>query len=166
MESLDIQPSQARREGRPEAAALCFDWQQESPLQENEMSEANHLRKHGLRQTIITATLAALLYFFLSEQVGKIVGGVACVLFVSSMLFPVVIYARIEALVGFIANRLQRGVTWLLMRMIFSLFFTPFSLLFRRGQRDKLTRWLEPESDTYWNDRTEPITPESRLRLY
>ena len=166
MESINPRPEQARRSGRPEAAALAFDWQHPVPMQEEELSEANHLRKHGLRQTIITGGLAALLYFFLSESIGTMVAGVACVLFVSSMLFPVAIYSRIEKLVGWIAMQLQRGITWLLMRLIFTLIFTPFSLLFRRGKRDKLMRWMEPEADTYWNDRTEPITPESRLRLY
>jgi hypothetical protein len=166
VESQTLHPPQVRRPGRPEAAALCFDWQSSGAVAEESGTEAMAARKRGIKQVAITASLAALLYFFFSEHVGTIVAGVAGVLLVSSMLFPLSVYAWIESTVGWIATTLQKAVTWLLMLVIFGVIFAPFGYLFRRGKHDKLKRWMEPESDSYWNDRTEQITAESRLRLY
>ena len=167
MESLSLRPEQARRAGRPEAAAVCFDWQS-APVDTgtSESSEAMSARKRGFVQTAITASLGAVLYAFVSVHAGTVVMGIACVLLTTSMVFPLSLFARIESLAGALAAGLQKGVTWLLMFLIFAFFFAPFGKLFRRGKRDKLKRWMEPEQESYWNDRSEPITAESRKRLY
>ena len=164
--TLSLRPEQSRRAGRPEAAAAIFDWKSRVTVVEEEASPATSARKRGLVQTAITGTLAALLYFFLAPRVGQIVGGVAVFLFTSSMLFPLSIYAGIEKFVAWLARWLQIGVTWVLMALIFAFVFTPIGVLFRRGKRDRLLRWLEPEKRSYWNERDEPITPESQKRLY
>lgn len=168
MKPVALRPEQIRRPGRPEAAAVCFEWQAdlEAAREEEKPSEAAAARKRGLTQVVITASLAGLLYFFLSEDAGTIVAGIACVLLVASMAFPLSVYAAIEGVVSRIALGLQRGVTWFLMGAIFFCIFFPFSMMFRKGRKDKLKRWMEPEFDSYWNDRAEPISAESRKRLY
>lgn len=168
MESTSLRPEQRRRVGRPEAAATCFDWTPQQLVEEESSgSEAMSARKRGIRQSAITATLAAGLYYFLSEDIGTIVFGVAGVLLVTSLLTPLSIYAGIERLVAWIAGRLEVGVTWLMMRLIFHLIFAPFRKLFRTGMRDPLKRFFEPELESYWNQRSpELVTAESRKRLY
>ena len=167
MGSTPLRPEQMRRVGRSEAAAVCFDWQSATDdAGEVETSEPMAARKRGLIQTTITAALGALIYTFISQHAGMIVMGIGGVLLTASILFPLSLYAKIESLVGRIAIALQRGITWLLMGLIFVSIFWPFARLFRRGHRDKLNRRIEPEWETYWNDRSDPITAESRRRLY
>lgn len=168
MQDQNLRPEQLRRVGRPEAAAVCFDWQPKPTVEpEPEGSEAMAARKRGLKQSIITATLAAALYYFLSTAVGTMVFYVACFLLASSLLTPLSIYAAVERIVAWIAHRFETGVTWLLMRLIFHLIFAPFGKLFRAGLKDPLKRYLEPDLASYWNVRSaEPVTAESRKRLY
>ncbi len=168
MESISLRPEQQRRVGRPDAAATCFDWTPKQVVEEESAgSEAMNARKRGIRQSAITATLAAGLYYFISNDIGTVVFGVAGVLLVTSLLTPLSIYAGIEHFVAWIASRLEKGVTWLLMRLIFHLLFAPFGKLFRSGMRDSLKRTIEPERESYWNQRSsEPVTAESRKRLY
>lgn len=162
-----LRPEQMRRRGRSEAAAVCFDWQSVADgAAKVETSESMPARKRGLIQTAITATLAALLYVFISPHAGMVVMGIAFLLLTASMLFPLSLYARIESMVGRLTFALQKGITWFLMGSIFVFVFWPFGRLFRRGRRDKLKRWIEPDQESYWNDRSEPISTESRRRLY
>jgi hypothetical protein len=41
---------------------------------------------------------------------------------------------------------------------LFVLFFLPFGLLARRGRRDRLGRFFDPDAPTYWK-RREPAAP-------
>ena len=168
MQHQDLRPEQQRRTGRPEAAAICFNWQPEQVVTtEPELSEAMEARKRGFKQSLITATLAAALYYFLSHGIGTMVFYVACFLLASSLLTPLSIYAGVERLVAWIAGRLEVGVTWFLMRAIFHLIFAPFRMLFRTGLKDPLKRFMEPDALSYWNLRSsEVVTAESRKRLY
>ena len=169
MDSIALRPEQIRRIGRPEAAAVCFDWESRAAVQDGaDGSPAMAARKRGVRQAAITAALAALIFFvFHWEHVGRVVFGVASVLLLTSLATPLTIYAAIERLVAWIAHRLEKGVTWLLMAVIFNLLFAPFGRLFRSGKRDSMKRWYEPEQETYWNDRApDAVTADSRRRLY
>lgn len=168
LQHQNLRPEQQGRTGRPEAAATCFNWQPEQVVApEPEVSEAMEARKRGIKQSLITATLAAGLYYFVSHEIGTMVFYVACFLLASSLLTPLSIYAGVERFVAWIAGRLEVGVTWFLMRAIFHLFFAPFRKLFRAGLKDPLKRFMEPDAPTYWNVRSsEPVTAESRKRLY
>ena len=44
-----------------------------------------------------------------------------------------------------------RFLTWILLSWIFYGFFLPFGALFRRGRRDSMKRFYEPEALSYWS---------------
>jgi len=97
-------------------------------------------------------SVATLFYFFWSETVAYIAGGIATLILLSALASPVGLYATIDR--GFLAlgSFIGRGARWVVMPAVLYLFFTPFSLLFRRGRRDSMTRFYEANAETYWSD--------------
>ena len=86
---------------------------------------------------------------------------------VSVLVSPNGLYLGIERLFDLLGRLLGRGMTWLLLVPIFFLFFLPFGALLRRGRRDRLKRWFDPEADSYWEQHEGPTagSPE-RARQY
>ena len=41
--------------------------------------------------------------------------------------------------------------TWVLLVPLYYTFFTLFRLAFRRGRRDAMQRWWDPQADSYWS---------------
>ena len=46
-------------------------------------------------------------------------------------------------------------MTWIVMVPIFYGVFLPFGLLFRRGRRDRMKRYYDPDAQSYWEERPE-----------
>jgi hypothetical protein len=64
-----------------------------------------------------------------------------------------------------LGQALGRGLTFVLMSGLFYTFFFPFGKLLRRGRRDRMKRWFEPDAATYWEARRQ-VDPGSLERQY
>ena len=153
--------------GRPEAAAVVWN-----PLGESEPGESSGLaartaRRRGAVQALVAAAAATLLFFFWSPLAARIVSTIALLLLLCSQASPLGAYARIERGFAALGRWTGEGLTVVLMTIVFYLLFLPFSVLFRRGQRDSMKRYYERERDSYWETRDSDHTASaSHTRQY
>ena len=75
---------------------------------------------------------------------------IASLIMLSALLSPTGAFLAIERMFTALGRPIGRAVTWLLLVPVFYLFFYPFGRVFRRGRRDLLQRYQDPEAVTYW----------------
>jgi len=138
--------------GRPEAASLAWNWRGNEDLAKPAEDRGNP-RLRGTLQGLVGLSIGATVFTFLSQTVGNVICAIAGVITLSALLSPRGLYFAIERVFAALGRLVGRGLTWLLMPAIFYLFFLPFSLLFRRGRRDSMTRFLDPDVTSYWSHR-------------
>ena len=152
------------KRGRAEAAASIWDWRgRESGAQPTEPVRSVLIRV--ARQALVGATAGGLIFHFVSPAVGSIVLTIAAVILTSALLSPRGLFAAIEKLFASLGVGIGRAFTWILLPAIFYLFFVPFGVLFRRGQRDSMKRFYEPDADSYWSPRDD-VKAASHSRQY
>jgi hypothetical protein len=143
-----------QRAGRPEAAAEIWRWRE--PHAEASPESPQRARVLGSLQALGTAALGALLFVYWSQTIGAVVLGLAAVVFASALISPTGLYLGIRRGFGALARLTGRAMTWILMVPIFYLIFLPFGMLFRRGRRDRLQRYFEPDAASYWDPHEGP----------
>ena len=140
------------RAGRPEAAAIIWNWHG-SDSAEKSAGSSSRTRLKGSIQGVAAGAMGALLYLYWSQTVGRIVMGLGTVILLSALVSPTGLYRLVERLFAALGLWTGRAINWILLVPLFYLFFLPFGLLFRRGRRDSMTRFYEAESSTYWRGR-------------
>ena len=78
---------------------------------------------------------------------------IGALILLAALLSPNGFYRTIEAAFATLGQWVGRGLSWALLSAVFWLFFFPFGLLFRRGHRDSMRRFYEPEAESYWTTR-------------
>ena len=138
--------------GRSEAAGLIWDWRgREAAARPTE--PVHTIRIRGTAQALVGATAGGLIFRFVSPTVGTIVLMISGVILASALLSPKGLFSAIERLFVSLGVGIGRVFTWILLPAIFYLVFLPFGVLFRRGRRDSMKRFYEPDADTYWSRR-------------
>lgn len=151
--------------GRPEAAALIWQWQAKAKAAES--PSWGRARIRGALQASAGAIAGSIMLWFELTLMARGVFTLATILLLSSQFSPGGAYAFLERLFGAVAGRMGDGLMWLLMVPTYYLFFMPFGLMFRRGRNDRLKRFLQPDSDTYWEAHEGPTSAStSRLDQY
>jgi hypothetical protein len=85
----------------------------------------------------------------------------------AALLSPGFVYAGLERLFAATGRGVARALAALLLPLLFFGIFTPFALLLRRGRRDAMTRFFEPEARGYWSKRDRGRSAsKSRVRQY
>ncbi|MFC1609860.1 hypothetical protein ACFL6C_02790 [Myxococcota bacterium] len=143
------------RSGRPQAAAAVW--------RSGDKTAKSRPRLRGLIQALIGALATALFAWLDKTTLACIVGGIAGFVFLSALLSPHGLLAVMNGVVARLAHGIGMMVTWLVMVPVFTLFFTPFGLLLRRGQRDPLKRQMAAQTTTYWRQRSDPGSEPHRL---
>ena len=152
-------------ESPSEASAVIWNWQDTGAARPTGPAP-NAQRLRGALQGGLTLGFAALLRFFGFDHVAVVAGTVGSIVLLSALVSPTGLYAAIQRAAGWLAERVGAGLNFLLLGGIFALFFVPFGLLFRRGDRDALKRRLDPEAESYWVERTAPTDSGSRRSQY
>ena len=143
------------RAGRPEAAAAIWDWRGPAGS-EGVPGGAGSARLRGaLRAAVVAAAGLALLLLGFPTP-ARLVFGVAALVLLAALLSPTGLYFGLERLFAALGRATGRVLTWVLMTPLFYLFFLPFGLLFRRGRRDRLRRFVDPSATTYWEPHDGP----------
>jgi hypothetical protein len=120
----------------------------------------------GAMQALAGAVVGALLFRFEHRTLGSIVLGVAGVILLAALASPGGLYAAIERGFAALGQFVGRALTWILMPAVFYGFFFPFGMLFRRGRRDSMKRFYEPDAPSYWSDREVGRAGSSASRQY
>ncbi len=156
---------EANRPGRPEAAAVIWNWQEGDRPDAEGPPHGSRLR--GVLQASIGASVGAGVFWFVSQTFGTVIFVIAATIAFAALVSPSGLYALIERAFAALGRGIARLLTWVLLPGIFYLFFVPFGLLFRRGQRDSMKRFFDPSADSYWSDRSAGVVASaSRARQF
>lgn len=134
--------------GRAEAADAI--WVDRHSARAEPVASAARNRIVGVLQALATATLGSLLFVFWSQIAGSVALCVGAVILISALTSPTGLYVGVQRLFAAFGYQTKRALTWLLLVPLFYLFFVPFGALMRRGRRDRMKRYLEPDAETYW----------------
>ncbi len=134
--------------GRPEAAEVIWRWRE--PPKKNAEPSASKARIKGTIQGGVGLGVAAAIYLLWSQTIGTVVFCISTTILLSALASPLGLYRIIEGVFVSLGNHTGRALTWLTLVPLFYLFFLPFGLLFRRGRRDRMKRFFEPDEQSYW----------------
>jgi hypothetical protein len=156
---------QGLRAGRPEAAAVIWDWREQAESAPAESTGRARLR--GVIQGSVALAVGAGFLLWGRTTIASVVFCVGSVILLAALVSPTGLFAGIEGLFATLGRWTGRLLTWILMLPLFYLFFLPFGALLRRGRRDRLLRFYEREANTYWEPHTGPRAgSSSRERQY
>jgi hypothetical protein len=139
------------RSGRPEAAAVVWEWN--PALATPPRRDARAVRLRGAMQAAAGLAVAAALAWRGHRVPAGVAGGVAAVIAVAALGSPFGVYAAIERVFETLGGWVGRALTWIVLPLIFYSFFAPFSVLFRRGRRDSMKRSFDADAESYWTPR-------------
>lgn len=149
-----------QRPGRAEAALAIWNWRDPRP-QGPPPPPIRRVRIRGSRQAAMVAAIAGVLRLLGLHTASWFVLGAATVVLLAALVSPLGLYTVLDKASQAIGSRIGRALTWLLLVPLFYLFFVPFGLLFRRGRRDRLKRYFDPETPTYWEPLEGPTAASS-----
>ena len=138
------------RPGLPEAARLV--WTGDDPP-DARGPEIRRARRQALLRGGISLALAALLFLVGWRIVGAIALALGTLTLLAGFLSPQGLHRHLDRLFLGLVALIGRLMTWLVLTPVYLLVFLPYGALFRRGRRDRLLRWYEPEASTYWKER-------------
>ena len=113
----------------------------------------NKARLKGVIQGLVGLGLGTLIFLYWSETIGYISFGLSSCVLLSALLSPGGAYAMINNFFTSLGVLFARVAMPLVLIPNFFFVFSPLGMLLRRGRNDKLERWLEKDSETYWQDR-------------
>src|SRR5262249_7923654 len=141
------------RPGRADAAAAIWDWRAPAAgARPASAADAGAATRRGLLRGAILATVGALVFAFWSRGLGGLALALSALVVVSALVSPTGIYAALERGLEALTRATGLGLTWVFMSLIFFAIVTPFGVLFRRGARDPMRRFYEPDASTYWSE--------------
>ena len=154
-----------RSEIRAAVLETVWPWKadQSSLLRES----VGKVRLGAVGQGIIGGAVGTAVYFYLSPTVGMVAWVISGLLALIGLISPLGLYSKISSGMESFGRFVGMVLSWLLLVPVYYLFFTPFRLLFRRGKKDAMKRWLDPEASTYWIERSNPLPePDSYQRQF
>ncbi|GEM_PF-2346188 len=137
--------------GRVEAAALMWNWRDGGKTDETDRAAA--LRNKGIGQAVVGYIAAGVIFWLGIAILPFIVATIASITLLTALFSPLGAYAAIEGGLTKFAMWFGGIVSWLVLMPVFLLFFVPFGLLFRRGERDPMKRVFVPSAPSYWKER-------------
>ncbi len=150
--------------GRPEAAAVIWDWQ--TPVRPEGSGSAGHSRLRGTLQAAVGVGVGTVFLVLGLGLLAAVVFTVAGLLLSSALLSPNGLYAAIDRAFRVLGRWVGQTLSWILLPAIFYLVFFPFGRFFRRGENDRMKRFFETEAATYWQPhRTIPASRSYRRQF-
>ncbi len=159
---MNIEPTPKSRAGKTEAALAVWNWRV-STSSPSRSAQAGRNRKEGAIRALVGGVAASVVWFVFHHQImATVIGSLALMTLLTSLLSPLGIYARIQTAIDALARFIGEVMSWLLLPLFFFGFCLPFGWTQRRGRRDKMERWFETGAPTYWKERDD----EPRNRAY
>ena len=139
-----------RRAGRPEASALIWPWHTAvAPSRSHRVSP----RITGLLQALVAAAAGAGLNHYGWRELATGAWLLAALVAAAALVSPTGLYLALTRLFTATGRLVGRALGWILLPGLFFLVFAPFRFLFRRGRRDSMKRYFEPDAESYWSRR-------------
>lgn len=136
-------------------------------LAANAKPDLDALRRRAFLHTGIGLGAGVCLYALGRPVLAAVAAGIALTSLLLALVSPTGGYRRWQAGVQGLAHAVGTVLAWVVLLPAYLLFFVPFGALFRRGQRDPLKRFTDPQASSYWVDRQDDgSSPERHARPY
>ncbi|HIB66718.1 MAG TPA: hypothetical protein EYO33_16780 [Phycisphaerales bacterium] len=147
-----------------EVSKVVWPWREADSGESKD--RAGKLRQAAVIQGVVGGLIGTGIYTYLSTTVGMVAWSIAGILTLIGLISPTGLYAKVKSGFDAFGRFVGQVMSWTLLVPVYWLFFTPFHWLFRRGKKDSMTRWLEPDASTYWIERDEEPKKESYERQF
>lgn len=125
------------------------------------------LRVKGLIQGLVGLGLGVLIFFFWSRVIAYVSWSISSFVLLSALISPGGVYDGISRFFIWLGVQFARVATPLVLVPNFFLVFFPLGVITRRGKKDRLERWMEPDADSYWKDREhDPDNEDTYIRQF
>lgn len=152
MSEVSVNPTPAKsRSGRPEAARAIWDPRGDGTG--GRRPDLRAVRRRGVVRGLIGAAVGAVLFLLGREVLAAVAWALSGTVLILALASPGGLYAALERGLGLLAHWVGRLLSVVLLAPLFAVFFTLFGRLLRGGRRDRLERWLDPGTPTYWKGR-------------
>jgi hypothetical protein len=154
------------RAGRPEAAEAIWSARgaAEEPVR---AGSARRIRLRAALQGLAIGAAGALACALGSRALGAVALGLGALVLGIGLASPQGGFRVLELALAAAGRATGRALGLLLLVPLFYGFFWPFGRLLRRGRRDRLARFLEPDAASYWEPHRGPRAGSgSALRQY
>ena len=141
------------RPSRPEAATVAWPWKTEAAR--SNAPTAGALRREGVLRGLVGLAIGTALYFW-KPPLAYVAWSLSGFVLLAALVSPGGLYAAIGRGLARFGEWVGRFLAVVLLTPVFFLFFLPFGRLTRWGRRDKLERWFDSATSTYWHARTDP----------
>lgn len=120
------------------------------------------LRRQGLVRASIGGAIATVLYLFGFPRLAAVGGGISALVGLAALASPGGLYRAIGR--GFEAFGRFAGklIGFLTLTPVFFVFFAIFGRLLRSGRRDRLARFFDRTTSSYWLRRDDPAPSAAR----
>lgn len=158
----DLLAPEPPRPGRPEAAAVVWDWRgvggeggAAAPASLGRPLAAR-LRREGLVRALVAGVAGAAVFFLWHRGAAYVVWTIAGLTLLAALASPTGAYAALGRGLAAFGRAVGRVLAVVLLTPLYFLFFVPFRALLRSGRRDRLERWFDRGAGTYWRRRSDP----------
>lgn len=114
------------------------------------------LRLQGLVRALVGSGIATVLYFVGFPRVAAVGGGVSLLVGLAALASPMGLYRAIGRGLDAFGRLVGKLIGALTLTPVFFLFFTVFGRLLRSGRRDRLARYFDRGTASYWLRRDDP----------
>lgn len=146
-------PALTLRPGRPQAAATAWRWRETLDAGAERAARRRTLRREGVIRALVGGAVGAALFFFGAVLFARVAWAGAGVVLLAALASPDGLYAAIGGGLALVGHGIGRLLAILFLTPVFWLFFVPFGRLLRAGRRDRLERWFDPATPSYWHRR-------------
>lgn len=141
------------RRGTPHAAAVAWPWREAVDASLQRAARRRTLRREGVIRALVGGAVGVALFYFGAPLLARVAWAVAAVVLLAALVSPDGLYAAIGRGLALLGHGVGRLLAILLLTPVFFLFFLPFGKLLRAGRRDRLERWFDPATPSYWHRR-------------
>ena len=136
------------RRGKESAAAAVWKWRGE-----DDGARARRQRIGGVVRGLVGAAIGGLAFMLGQNYIAYIAWSISALQTTLALASPLGGYEKVLDVVDGVSRVVGRIVGWTLLTPVYFFFFVPFRVLFRRGARDRLTRRIDPDAESYWETR-------------
>lgn len=135
-----------------EAAASIWEYAREDKPR-NLIKNRRKARLRGIIQALVGVFIGSLIFFFWSQTLAYFVFGISGIVAVLALFSPEKGFGFLEKLFLSLGSIIGVFMGVILLTPLYFFFFTPFNILFRRGDKNIIRREFPGRRDSYWISR-------------
>lgn len=140
----------SQRHGSEAASSTIWAWRDRDPG-----PRARKARIGGVVRGLIGSAVGGIAFGLGRPAIAVVAWSLSAGFTLLALASPLGAYASVTRWLDRVGKLVGRWVGWVLLTPVYLFFFVPFRFAFRLGLRDRMTRRIDPNAESYWQARTE-----------